>query len=290
MSYNLNFSGSLKKRMIWGSLLVAQCLLADAAATKEATEPQQQNSGMSVEAEANNPLANFVAFNIQNYNYASMTDTDDTANATMLRFVMPTGKILWRLTAPIMSSYPHGIGLEDEKSESGPGDLNLFAAYLISDPSSSVQFGIGPMVNVPTGDDEKGLGTGNWSAGFAAVYYNATNPVFQWGGLFTWAKSFNENKEDEYAKKTNLIVSQPFAFVQLGNGLYTGSAPLWQYDLETDNYNIPVGIRLGKVKKIGKTVANFFIEPQYTVIHRGPGQPEFQIFMAVNLQFTDLMK
>jgi len=35
----------------------------------------------------------------------------------------------------------------------------------------------------------------------------------------------------------------------------------------------------------GKTVFNFFVEPQFTILDRGPGQPEFQIYMALNMQF-----
>jgi hypothetical protein len=34
-----------------------------------------------------------------------------------------------------------------------------------------------------------------------------------------------------------------------------------------------------------KVVFNFFIEPQFTILSKGAGQPEFQLFMAVNMQF-----
>ena len=43
--------------------------------------------------------------------------------------------------------------------------------------------------------------------------------------------------------------------------------------------------RVGKVLKIDGTVFNFFIEPQYTVLVEGAGQPLFQIYTAVNMQF-----
>jgi len=39
------------------------------------------------------------------------------------------------------------------------------------------------------------------------------------------------------------------------------------------------------VVRIGHTVLNFFIEPQYTILENGPGQPRFQLFSAVNVQF-----
>jgi len=39
------------------------------------------------------------------------------------------------------------------------------------------------------------------------------------------------------------------------------------------------------VVKAGGTVFNLFIEPQYTVLVEGVGQPLFQIYTAVNMQF-----
>jgi len=63
------------------------------------------------------------------------------------------------------------------------------------------------------------------------------------------------------------------------------SAPLWVFDLENDTYNIPLGLGIGKVVKKGNTVFNMFIEPQFTVLHKGVGQPELTIFAALNLQF-----
>ena len=44
-------------------------------------------------------------------------------------------------------------------------------------------------------------------------------------------------------------------------------------------------LRLGKVQQRGKVTANYFIEPQWSLASRGDGQPEFQLYAAVNLQF-----
>jgi hypothetical protein len=35
----------------------------------------------------------------------------------------------------------------------------------------------------------------------------------------------------------------------------------------------------------GNTVYNFFVKPQFTILDRGPGQPELQVYMALNMQF-----
>jgi len=48
---------------------------------------------------------------------------------------------------------------------------------------------------------------------------------------------------------------------------------------------IPIGVGIGKVIKQGKTVYNFFVEPQYSVANEGPGQPEWQVYFGLNMQF-----
>ena len=53
------------------------------------------------------------------------------------------------------------------------------------------------------------------------------------------------------------------------------------FDLENDSYNVPVGLGIGKVVPAGGAVFNIFVEPQYTILDRGAGQPELQMFVGV---------
>ncbi len=216
-----------------------------------------------------------VAFNIQNYYLQSLYGTEESANTGWLRYVKPFGKVLMRASMPL-STVPDANGGDPI---SGLGDFNVFFAYLFSDPSSPKQFGAGPLLAIPTASNDA-LGADVWQAGAAAVYFNAVSRVVQWGGLVTYQTDFAGNGDG-----TNLAVVQPFLFLQLGKGTYTGMAPLWAFDFQNDVYNMPVGVRMGKVVKANNTVFNIFIEPQFTMLHDGIGQPEFQLFMGLNLQF-----
>ena len=40
-----------------------------------------------------------------------------------------------------------------------------------------------------------------------------------------------------------------------------------------------------KANKKGKTVFNAFVEPQWSVADKGPGWPEWQVFVGFNMQF-----
>jgi hypothetical protein len=239
--------------------------------------------GPSAAAQANNPLANMKAFNLQDYYIGELTESDDSANQFWFRFASPfsvanTGWLL-RVSLPI-NTYP---APPSGDKETGLGDLNLFAAYLIDTGNPALSFGIGPQITAPTAGKDA-LGSGKWSAGFANVLFSATSPKFQYGYLLTWQASF---AGDDDRADVNVAALQPFAFYQLGDGTYLRAAPIWVYNLENDNYSVPLGVGIGKVIKKNKVVYNFFVEPQFSVADDGPGQPEWLVFFALNLQFLN---
>ena len=82
-----------------------------------------------------------------------------------------------------------------------------------------------------------------------------------------------------------MLTFQPFGFVQLGGGTYFRAAPIWSFDLATGNHSVPFGIGIGRVVKLGSTVLNFFVEPQFSMLDEGAGQPVFQVYAALNMQF-----
>jgi len=237
------------------------------------------DDGGSAAAQANNPLANMTAFNIQDYYIGELTETDDTANQAWLRYAKPfsLAKTDWLFRASLPINAPDG------DKETGIGDLNMFAAYLIDTGNPALSFGFGPQLTVPTATKDE-LGSEKWSAGFANVLFDASSHRYQYGYLLTWQASFagSDDRDD-----VNTAAFQPFAFYQLGGGSYLRAAPIWVYNLENDDYSVPLGIGVGQVIKEGKTVYNMFIEPQFSVADSGPGQPEWQLFLGFNMQFLD---
>ena len=147
-----------------------------ALAEEPAKEPAKAaaKGGLSEEElkQANNPLANASAFNIQNYYVPKLYDLPDkSSNTAWARVALSTWRILWRASLPL-STVP-GV----EESVSGLGDFNVFGAFLFTD-----QIGVGPLVAAPTATDDA-LGSGKWQGGVAAIYFNANSPQLQFGGL-----------------------------------------------------------------------------------------------------------
>lgn len=239
--------------------------------------------GGDAAAQANNPLANMTALNFQDYYIGRITETDQDGNQFWVRFAKPfeVAGTNWLMRASLpVNSFPVA---KDGGLETGVGDLNVFAAYLFDTGNPAVSFGIGPQITAPTAPNDR-LGSEKWSAGFANVLFDGRSKRFQYGYLLTWQASFAGSGDSADA---NTGAFQPFAFYQLGQGLYLRSTPIWVYNFENDAYSIPLGLGIGQVIKRGKTVFNLFVEPQASVAYRGPGQPDWQIFVGFNMQFLD---
>lgn len=239
-----------------------------------------QEGGADAAAQANNPLANTTSLNLQNQFTGRLSRIDEPANSVLLRAAQPFplfgSTVIARGTLPINTFPETGGG-----HVSGLGDLNVFAAYLIDVGSPGVSFGLGPQVTAPTATDDA-LGSGKWSAGLANVLFDASSKVLQYGYLLTWQASF---AGDGDRRDVNIGAFQPFVFYQLGGGTYLRSSGVMTYDFETDAYALPVGFGIGQVIRLESGVLNAFVEPQYSVVRNGAGQPEWGIFAGVNFQF-----
>jgi len=245
------------------------------------SQDQKPSGGPSAEelAKSNNPLADLVAFNVHYYFRPSLNKTEGgSAHTTWFRFAMPTGRVLWRLSVPLESRAV--INQDVNFSQSGLGDLDIFAAYLVKQ-EANFTFGIGPSASFNTASDET-LGSGKNTLGVAAVAFAVPSPQIQVGGLVIWRTDVGG---DTARDGVNLLAVQPFYFFQLGKGLYVRGAPIMPFNLENGNYHVPLGLGLGKVLKTDKVILNFFIEPQPSILSRGTGEPNFQVFGGLNMQF-----
>ena len=208
----------MKKIILFTILLNSVFLIAQDQALSDAEKAK-------ILAQANNPLANMKALNFQ-FNYMpNLTATDNKAMLTSIRYAQPVGRVLFRATIPTMTISDPTTGF----ATSGLGDINLFATYLFSSPSSPTQFGAGPMIYDPTGTattasvtnptgipfENTGLGANNWQLGAAAVYFNAESAQFQYGGLVTWVAGLGEDQVTNTAATENLMAIQPFYFYKL---------------------------------------------------------------------------
>ena len=82
------------------------------------------------------------------------------------------------------------------------------------------------------------------------------------------------------------LTIQPFLFYNLTDGFYLRSSGITAIDFGRQRAVVPVGLGLGHVRRLADgNVLNLYLEPQYSVVQSGPGQPSFQIFAGFNIQF-----
>ena len=232
-------------------------------------------------SQANNPLANFTAFNVHNYYIGELTGTDKYADQFWMRFARPfsLGQANWLMRASLpVNTYPVPPGMDHQ---TGLGDLNVFAAYLIHTGNPALSVAIGPQITVPTGTDDA-LGSGKWSAGLVHTLFDASSTALQYGYLLSWQASFADADNRD---AVNLGAFQPFVIYQLGGGTYLRSTAVMAYNFDKSTYSVPVGLGIGQVIPTPGAVFNAFIEPQISVADKGAGWPKWQVFVGLNTQF-----
>ena len=149
------------------SLLVA-ALAALASTAASAEEPASSDV-----TQANNPIATFTALNFHNYYLGELTGSGENGNTLWARYAKPfsLGDTHWlsRTSLPV-NTYPVA---PDYAHQTGIGDLNFFAVYLLDTGNPAIRFGMGPQINAPTATEDS-TGSGKWSAGIAANLFIAT--------------------------------------------------------------------------------------------------------------------
>ena len=228
---------------------------------------------------ANNPLARLRAVQIHNYFAPKLNGIpDESANTLFLRLIAPFWRIVPRLTIPFVVR-PAPEPTDTVAKVTGIGDLTIFFAFVVTPMKSKGIFGIGPLYTAPTasnpaiGQDQHQVGAaaiGLWSEGILLV-----------GGLLNYRIGV---AGDPMRPRAQSIAVQPAMYIQIGQGFYLRSVPIWFFDLERPNYNVPFGLGVGKVIRTDKVVYNFFVEPQFSVAIRGIGQPPILIYMGLNMQ------
>jgi hypothetical protein len=263
-----------------GSILLAMtalALLAAAPVDAQTPSPKQDEVDASTMSQANNPLANMTAINLQDYYSPSLYGLPDATSNTMnFRGVMARGRQIIRATLPL-STVPTG----QASYATGLGDLNIFDAIILN-PGSTTQVGVGPLLVMPTATDDALGVSSTWQAGAAAVVVHPLEGGSLVGGLVTWQTDFagGDNRVD-----TNLMSVQYFLTMSIGKGWYLRSTPLAVLNFQDDVYLVPFGLGVGKVFPVGGAVVNAFVEPQVSIYHKGRGLPSLQVFLGLNFQF-----
>jgi hypothetical protein len=158
-------------------------------ATAQENSQEKTPNAAQVLADSNNPLSDLVGVNFNEYYASGLYDADAVANTfNMQGVVIPVRRHahlfhLVRATLPL-ETVPSTSGTY----ESGSGDLAIQDAFKFSHEEAKTEFGIGPLLVMPTASSAA-LGAGKWQAGVGAVIVRLLEGGSVLGGLFTWQTS-----------------------------------------------------------------------------------------------------
>ena len=188
-------------------------------------------------AQATDPTAQLMSFQLSDWYTASHHGIDDTANQVVLRAVLPFDlgqtRHIFRVTQPYATSSPAGRGLVDTTVF----DLVVF-------DQAWGRWGLGVAGTLPTG--ASGLSTDKWTAGPAGGFVNSSNKAFNWG---VFVQSFFSFAGARSAPDVGIVNVQPIFSVPLGNGrsLSLGNSA-FVYDTEKSRWaSLLLGVNYGQV-------------------------------------------
>jgi hypothetical protein len=173
-------------------------------------------------------------------------------------FVFETFTLLPRLTLRHYENLRTG--------DSGLGNTELFGLIVPKKWDwGTGRTGLGPLVTLP-GDES--VARDEWGYGLAGAVVNTSGKWF-YGVLLTQSwRAIDPQTLPVGTSDTNPLGIAPFLNYQLGEGWYVGNGDMViQYDWDSEEVYMPIGVRFGKVIPADKGSWNAYLEVQTALIY-----------------------
>jgi len=262
-------------------VFAACCLLAfcgfAAAQDQEAADKESSDLAKTIQ----NPLAALVSLPFQaNYN-RGVGEHERTFFNLNIQPVIPFPGEKWNVisrTIIPLNSVPSG----DTDSTFGLGDTSL-SVFWSPAKASSLTWGVGPAIVLPTASNPEILGSEQWSVGPTGVIFYGIGP-WTLGVVASnvWSVAGNSNRQD-----VNFFYAQWFANYNFGEGWAVGTAPIITCDWEapsSEQCTIPWGLQVSKVTKFGSRPVNLLVG-YYENSEHPTGAPDSVARVQSNLLF-----
>ena len=226
---------------------------------------------------AANPIADLISVPFQNNTDFGLGRYDRTRNVLNIQPVVPLagGKLITRTIIPFV--WLPDVTAESGSYSSGLSDI-VFTAFYVP-PGASVMWGVGPVVEFPTGGASRG--SQKWSIGPSGVLLKQSGP-WTLGLLANNVWSF---AGDADRQSVNRGLLQYFIVRQMGNGWYVNSAPVNTVNWKAasgQQWLVPLGAGGGKLLFMGKLPVNLQSQAYYNVVKPDMG-PDWQLRFQVQV-------
>jgi len=173
-------------------------------------------------------------------------------------------KLITRPTIPVLFSEPVPTGFDKFDNPGGLGDSTL--PLLVSPPAGHWILGLGPTWLFPTATQDA-FGQQQWGVGPAGVvgYTTKAWTAFVFPQYFFGIGGWNNRNTPD---ASNLSMLYGF-FYNLPDGWQVGTNPTISYDAKASSgnkWNVPIGITVSKMTKIGDVPVKFQLGIEYSVV------------------------
>jgi len=206
--------------------------------------------------ETQNPVADLISIPFQNNMNFGLEPNHRTQNVLNIQPVIPfkltdDWNLITRTIMPVIKQPDLRTTSDDTW---GIGDINM-SLFLAPAKSTGLIWGVGPILQFPTGSDEV-VSSRKWAAGPAGVGLYMNGPWVV--GLLAnniWSYAGNNDRKD-----VSQFLAQYFVNYNLPNAWYLSAAPIitanWEAEGKGNQWTVPVGGGFGKVFRIGKLPFN----------------------------------
>jgi hypothetical protein len=261
-------------------LVLAVAALAWLGLTPGALSAQDQEPDQAALAkQIQNPLASVVTVPFQANHNLNVGEFERTVTNINFQPVIPFPGEKWNFVSRNIIPYL-SIPIGETQSSTGFGD---WTTLLFASPAapSSVTWGVGPALVLPTASNPELLGSGKLSLGPSAVLFwgpgSWTLGAVAWQ---TWSIAGDSDRES-----TSHLTAQWFINYNLGKGWAVGTAPIiacnWKAE-SGDECTVPWGGQISKVMKFGARPVNFLVG-YYHNSQRPEGGADSQVRIQLNL-------
>jgi hypothetical protein len=280
-------------KIVIAALLTVACLESGTAQTQESTAHElplaQNDSASEASKQAANPLASaWLMQTQQNTNWLRTSNNENRVQSNLqfqpLLSIKMTDdlSLITRPVLQIFNSTPFQDQTGQAKRETGFGDTVL--AFALSPGPKLVGnwlLAAGPTFIFPTATDSL-IGQNKWQVGPAvALGYKGKNFITyvfpqQW---------FSVGGSGQ--KANHMLLYYAFVWVY-SNGWSVGTNPSMSVDWEAPNGNkvaFPVGLQVGKLRKLGLLPVKFDVQAQYYVVRPQVNSPKWNL----QLQITPIL-
>jgi hypothetical protein len=236
-------------------------------------------------AQATNPLAPLIQFQMQNYFIPDSIGASGYANQIIVQPVIPIAKKDWlpdfvprsifRPTIPIVTTADIDGG---PQGTTGLGDVAWVYIFAMDHDWGSL--GIGGAGALPTATDHR-LGARKWTLGPSLFGIYTKIPKVQLGALVFNTFDVGGSGPND----VNSLAIQIIANYHWGDGWFAGwGDQAFTFDWENNGAAyVPLSLRLGKVGAIGKQPVNINGEVIYNVGDALPGKDQWGFKLTVSL-------